>query len=181
MIERKRKLLPYKKVAEVGIVGGNRLHKRWKLAQLKYKRGYTSDLNYGTEHVYHQILTLAKTAYSQLPEALTNPVFFKDYKEDNTENALMMHCFITHNFYWELECTFAYFYRINYDFYNCPFEQEIIDAINRNEPYLPNCFVRTPQKPNCQELHRRVLQFQDQVHIFLLTENSSNLRKLAET
>ncbi len=160
---------------------GNQLMKRWKLADLKYKRGYTSDLNYGTEHVYHQILNFAKTAYSQLPEALTNPVFEKDYKEDNTENAFTMHSFITHNFYWELECSFAYFYRINYDFYNCPFEQEIMNAIERNEPYLPNCFVRTPQKPNCQELHRRVLQVQDQEHIYFLTENSCNLRKLAET
>lgn len=178
MIERKRtKILPYKKVTDQS----QPMAKRWKLAQLKYKRGYTSDLNYGTEDIYHQILTLAKTLYSQLPEALTNPVFLKDYKEDNTENALMMHCFITHNFYWELECSFAYFYRINYDFHNCPFEQEIMDAINRNEPYLPNCFVRTPKKPNCQELHRRVLQVQDKEHIYLLIENSSNVRKLAET
>ncbi len=177
MIERRRKKDPYKKVTDQG----NRLMKRWKLAQLKYKSGYTSDLNYGTEHVYHQILTLAKTLYSQLPEGLTNPVFNKDYKEDNGENALMMHCFITDNFYWELECSFAYFYRINYDFYNCPFEREIMNAIERNEPYLPNCFVRTPQKPNCLELHRRVIQVQDHEHIYLLTENSLNLRKLAET
>ncbi len=177
MIERRRKKLPYKKVTDQG----HGLSKRWKLAESKYKRGYTSDLNYGTEHLYHQILTFAKTLYSQLPEALTNPIFEKDDKEDGTENAFRMHCFITHNFYWELECSFAYFYRINYDFYNCPFEEEIMNAINRNEPYLPNCFVRTPQKPNCLKLHRRVLHVQDQEHIYLLTENSCNLRKLAET
>lgn len=177
MIERRRKKDPFKKVADQG----NSMAKRWKLAQLKYKRGYTSDLNYMTEHVYHQILTLAKTLYSQLPEAQTNPVFIRDVKEDNTENAFAMNYFITYNFYWELECSFAYFYRINYDFYNCPFEQEIMNAIERNEPYLPNCFVRTPQKPNCLELYRRVLQVQDKEHIYLLTENSSNLRKLHET
>jgi hypothetical protein len=161
--------------------GGNNLGKRWKAAALKYKRGYTNDQNSLTEHVYHQILDLYKTLYSRLPEALTNTVFEKNYKEDNTENAFTMHSFLTPNFYWSLECSFDYIYRINYDFCNCPFEQEVMQMIERNEPYLPIAFVKSPQKPNCIEFYKRVLAVQEPEHIYLLTENSGNLRKLQQT
>jgi len=102
--------------------------KRWIIAQSRKNFKDQRMQNAAIEAAYNNVLELVKANY--LP---TNKVYFeRDYRRDKSENCFAMHSFITGSFYWYLECDLLYNYRVEYAFFNCPFEAEIIAML---KPY----------------------------------------------
>ena len=149
------------------LIGKNRLFKRWKTAQRRTPGQVNADQNFMVELHYHKILVKVKNLFATSPFLSSQLVFEKDYKEDNTENSFTMHSFISSSFFWYLECDFAYCYMVEYDFHNCPFEQEIRELIESS--FWGSTRVnQKPQKPNCEEFYKRVLKVQDKEYFNLL-------------
>lgn len=145
-----------------------RMEKRWITASnTKAAKGYWVQ-NGVVELFYDQILDLAKSLYSTLPDKYSRTVFEKDYRNDNTENSFAMHTFITPSFYWYLECHFAYYYHVEYDFHNCPFEEELRTNFERKFHYANGKCNQRKLKPNCEEFYKQVLKVQDAQYITIL-------------
>ena len=144
----------------------HRMSKRWKAAQ-NVSNGRNKNINFMVELYYKQLLEFAKDLLSTLPDAYSRSVFEKDSREDNSENCFTMHSFISPSFCWLLECDLSYAYRVEYDFYNCPFEYQIRAMIERLEPYN-KYFGHWPLKPNCEEYLERVFEVQGEQYTFVL-------------
>lgn len=172
-------LLPFKKETER--LNTHRQEKRWVIALCNPYKDSSHYQNSIIELTYHEILKLAKTLYSQLQSTSERTVYEKNHKIDNSESCLAMHTFLTSSCYLHLECSFDFKYRIQYDFFNCPFEKELMQQIQLREDYSPGSCKHWQLKPNCEEFFNRVIQVQEKEHIYLLIENSSNVRKLHET
>ena len=147
--------LPFKKETE------RLMEKRWVTALTNPYKDSSHHQNSIIELTYHDILKSAKSLYSQLHGTLQRTAIEKDYKNNSSESSLAMHTFLASSCYLHLECRFDYLYRIRYDFYNCPFEKEIIQLINLREHYTPGSSKHWETKPNCKEFFQRVLQVQE--------------------
>jgi len=158
-----------------------KIEKRWVIALSNPYKDSSHYQNSIIEFTYHEILKLAKTLYSQLQSTSERTLYEKNFKNDNSESCLAMHTFLTSSCYLHLECSFDFKYRIQYDFFNCPFEKELMQQIQLREDYSPGYCKHKQLKPNCEEFFNRVIKVQDKEHIYLLIENSSNVRKLHET
>ena len=145
----------------------NTLAKRWKVANILTKGSVNKDRNQLVETYYKEILELVKRLYPKLTYHYSKTVFEKDYRQDNSENCFSMHWFLTPCFYWHLECDFAYNYRIDYDFDNCPFEAEITVLIDKRFNQIPNC-DRKKLKPSLKCYYQSVLEVQDSKFIHQL-------------
>ena len=168
-------LLPFKKETT------RRIQKRWVLALSNPYKDSSHYQNSIIELTYHEILKVTKGLYSQLQSDSKRTVFEKNCKNDNRDGILSMHTFLTSSCYLHLECSFDFKYRIQYDFFNCPFENELMMLIQLREDYSPGSCKHWQTKPNCEEFFNRVIQVQDKEHIYLLIENSSNVCKLPQT
>lgn len=148
-------LLPFKKETE-------RLkEKRCVLSTSNPYKDSSHHRNSIIELTYHEILKSAKSLYSQLESTSERTVFEKDYRCDNSESSLAMHTFLTSSCYFHLECSYDYLYRIRYDFYNCPFENELMEQIELRDQYTPGSCKHWQTKPNCNEFFQRVVEVQD--------------------
>jgi hypothetical protein len=97
-----------------------RIPKRWVLA--KRRNGVQQLLHNETiENQYHSILAKAK----QLLKSQGGVYFIRDYKNDNTENAFLLHAFISDSFYFTLECSMSFVYQVECSFSNCLHEKAL--------------------------------------------------------
>lgn len=159
-------LSPFKKETER--LNTHRLEKRWITALSNPYKDSSHYQNSIIELTYHEILKLAKTLYSQLQSTSERTVFEKNCKNDNSESCLAMHTFLTSSCYLHLECSFDFKYRILYDFFNCPFEKEIMKQIQLRKDYSPGSCKHRQTKPNCEEFFNRVIKVQDAQFIQVL-------------
>lgn len=143
----------------------HRLAKRWKVLSLMPNQGNLKDRNGTVEWYYETILQIAKKCSAELPDEYSKTVFERDYRHDHSAGCMIMHSFITPNFYWELECDFAYFYQLEYNFYNCPFEEEVRRIFKGMRSVTPK---HRPLKPDADAYFRRVIAVQDKQYIHLL-------------
>lgn len=150
------------------------MEKRWVTALTNPYKDSLYHLNSIIELTYHDILKSAKTLYSQLESTSERTVFEKDCKNNSSESSLAMHTFLTSSCYLHLECSFDYLYRIQYDFYNCPFENEIMRLIELREHYTPGSCKHLQTKPNCKEFFNRVITVQDAQFIQVLPHIAIN-------
>jgi hypothetical protein len=98
----------------------SRIPKRWVLA--KRRNGVQQQLhNEAIESEYQRTLAKAK----QLLKSQGEIYFNRDYKNDNTENAFLLHAFMSDSFYFTLECSMTFVYQVEYAFYNCLHEKEL--------------------------------------------------------
>ena len=160
--------LPFKKETK------RLMEKRWVTALTNPYKDSSHHQNSIIELAYHDILKSAKSLYSQLNGTLQRISFEKDCKNNNGESSLAMHTFLTSSCYLHLECSFDYLYRIRYDFYNCPFEKELIEKIELREYFTPGSCQRWETKPNCKEFFNRVIQVQDKQSIQVLRHIAIN-------
>jgi len=157
-----------KKLAELNInieIPEKRLAKRWLIASRMPDQPTMKNRNGTVEWYYETILKTAKKCTAELPDEYSRTVFERDYRYDHSIGCLTMHYFITPNFYCILECDFAYFYQIEYDFYNCPYENEIRRIFNGMLSVTP---VHRPLKPNGEAFYRSVIAVQDSRYIHIL-------------
>lgn len=125
--------------------------------------------------MHHDILKSAKSLYSQLENTSKRTVYEKDCKNNNSESSLAMNTFLTSSCYLHLECSFDYLYRIRYDFYNCPFEKELMEKIELREHFTPGSCKHWETKPNCKEFFDRVIKVQDAQFIQVLNHQNVGL------
>ena len=151
---------------ETQLLGPSRLKKRWKTALIKQK-GMNKDINKLVEAYYKDVLAFVKPLISTLPDTYSRTVFERDYREDSSENSFAMHSFITPSFFWYLECDYAYRYRVEYDFHNCPFEEQIRNKLSGMYTLLERTEQRHLQ-PNCEEFLKRVFKVQDEKYRLVL-------------
>jgi hypothetical protein len=144
----------------------NSLGKRWKTAKKVNLGASRKDQNSLVEFYYMDMLAFAKNKIAELPDSHSRVIYERDYREDVTEDSFAMHCLISPCFYWHLECTFAYYYKVDYDFYNCPFEQEFREKLSGMFTLLRN-LERKQLQPNCSAYLKRVFKVQDKK--FMLT------------
>ncbi len=136
-----------------------RSKKLWKVAQRRTNQVEQQRTNVTVEVKFGQILSKAK----QLSANNTQPIFERDYRNDSTDSATFMHAYITSNFYFLLECDHFYNYRIEYGFYNCPFES-VIRLIMVGYPFDERAQEVTP-RPDFSTHYRNVLAYQDKKYI----------------
>ncbi len=147
------------------------LEKRWITAKTNPNK-VPSYRNSIVEFTYNNVLKLAKRLYSQLESTSERTVFEKDHRYDSSENSLAMHTLLTPNFYWHLECSFDYLYRIEYDFHKCPFEEQFTEQIHIREHYMPGSTKHWHTRPDCKGFFNRVVQVQDAQYIHVLPHNA---------
>lgn len=164
---------PFKKETET--IEIRRLEKRWVIALTNPYKDSPKHRNSLVELTYLEIIKSAKSLYSQLNGTSERTAFEKDYKNDSSESSLAMQTFLTRSCYLHLECSFDYLYRIRYDFYNCPFEKEIMEQIELREHYTPGSSKHWETKPNCKEFFDRVFRVQDAKSFQALPHNSINV------
>jgi hypothetical protein len=98
----------------------SRIPKRWVLA--KRRNGVQQQLhNEAIESQYYRTLAKAK----HLLKNQGGVYFNRDYKNDNTENAFLLHAFISDSFYFTLECSMTFVYQCEYAFSNCQHEEDL--------------------------------------------------------
>lgn len=112
-----------------------------------------------------------------LPEDIDRTVFERDYRYDVSENFMTMYAFITSSLYFKLECMMDYSYRIEYDLYNCPFEQEIMEWINNRNCYIKDCCRQFKIKPNYKEFFQKVIQVQEEKSVTILPYKAIIVKK----
>jgi len=138
-----------------------RMKKRWGYAQTRSLHEPQKALNRTVEGKYHNLLTKVK----QLLAGQPFPIFERDYRYDDSEDALALHAFISYSFYWYLECSYCYDYRISYAFNNCLFEAEV-RALLRFHPFDLRA-TEVQLKPDFINFYKNVLKVQDRKYITL--------------
>jgi hypothetical protein len=129
--------------------------KRWIVAERRKNWEHQTGMNRCTEAAYHRIIEAVKQRFLMPGELY----YDRDYKQDKTENCCAMHSFITPTFYIYLECSFDYEYRVEYAFWNCPFEAEIRTMLR---PYpLDRQAREVTLKPDFTAFFDTVLRIQD--------------------
>lgn len=89
----------------------------------------------------------------------------RNFKDDN-ENPFTIYSFLTSSFWWNIECDFVYNIIIEYQFYNCPFEEEIRELFRHFHISLYVTEVR--KEPSLPTFHKAVLAYQKPQFIHFL-------------
>jgi hypothetical protein len=122
--------------------------KYWIRAKRRYNNKHMQITNECTEWEYHRLIKEVKKLFVTRNEY----VFERDYKS-NRESLFTMHEFQCESVFLQLWCCFSEFYFVDFDFHNCPFEQEIrqhfskgmLYTQNRHFPLDPGFFSRTQE------------------------------------
>ncbi|MDR3695593.1 hypothetical protein [Mucilaginibacter sp.] len=131
--------------------------KRWKIAQSRTTEThkYQRMRNEATESDYHKIIAAIKTLYLKPGEIY----FERDYKNEESENFMTMHCFMSATCYLYLECDILYDFQVEYAFNNCPFEAAIREML-KPHPFDTRATEKQLQ-PNFNTSFQRTLKFQE--------------------
>jgi len=140
----------------------DRMVKRWKLAKMRTwdKRQQVDNLTLEINH--HAALKKVKELLSNQQQT----VFERDYKEDNLENALAMHAFLSPGFYFYLECDYAWDYQLEYAFNNCKQEAQIKAILKSYQLDVKGKLVAL--QPDFNTFYRNVIAIQDKRYLYLL-------------
>lgn len=138
-------------------------NKRWVLAQRKHCRGLHQTDNASVEASYHRVIDFIKTRHLKLGEVY----FERDYKHDRTEGLAGMHCFLTPNFYWRLDCAFTYNYEVTYAFHNCAYEADVRQLLQAYP--LDRTATEKALAPNFDSFYQTVMAIQEQQFIHFFT------------
>jgi hypothetical protein len=137
--------------------------KRWILAQRQQCRILHETDNASIESSYHQLLNAVKSHHLKLGEVY----FERDYKHDRSEGLTGMHCFITENFYWRLDCAFTYNCEISFAFSDCSYETEIRSFMQAYP--LDRVTTEKQLAPDFETFYNTVLAVQDPAFIHSFT------------
>jgi hypothetical protein len=135
-----------------------RIGKRWVYAR-KYGNRGQKEHNHAIETLYSNILK----RFKQLtPQPFTYPIFERDYRNDNRDNAFMMHAYLSNSFFFLLSCDLTCNYIIEYSFNNCPIAEEVMSLL---KGYLSNNRIIEEPILDFEEFYERALRVQDKKHI----------------
>jgi hypothetical protein len=138
-----------------------RISKRWKkVSKLSHPNNLKLiiDTRIGQ---YECVLWKVKELYANSGETC----YERNYKDDN-ENPFTIYSFLTSTFWWNIECDFVYNINVEYQFYNCPFEQEIRELFRHFHISLYVTEIR--KEPNLTAFYKAVLAYQKPQFIHFL-------------
>jgi hypothetical protein len=81
----------------------------------------------------------------------------RNFKDDN-ENPFTIYSFLTSTFYWNIECDYTYNINIDYQFYHCPYEDEIRELFMRFN--LTLAITEVSKLPTLAAHYKAVLAYQ---------------------
>jgi hypothetical protein len=138
-----------------------RIPKRWVLA--KRRNGEQQQLhNEAIESEYHRILGKAK----QLLKNQGGVYFNRDYKNDNTENAFILHAFLCDSFYFTLECSMTFVYQVEYAFCSCQYEEDLRKQLSTYT--LSQHSKEVDLQPTFKTFYQTVITVQDKRYLHSL-------------
>jgi len=125
------------------------------------QHGFTSlkRRNGNVEAQYHRIIEFVKKHHLK-----DGDIYFeRDFKTDE-EGYLAMHKFMTPHFYIYLECGLDLVYYVEYDFFNCTYEADIMNQLafypisersirKALQPDFPMYYQRTLRIQKCNHIH----------------------------
>ncbi|QPH37896.1 hypothetical protein [Pedobacter endophyticus] len=122
-------------------------------------------INEGMEYMYHDLLKRIKKMYSTLPNEADRLVVEIDCKNDPFDPDGLW-CFFTPHLYYHVRCNYVERYEVDYQFHNCPFENEIRAWFKRVlHPMYTN---EVSKKPDYPTFYQRVLAYQPKERIYTL-------------
>jgi hypothetical protein len=130
------------------------ISKRWKQVRPGTQHKHLVDINNVIAGEYYRILETVKEQYLE-PGTI---YFERNYRDDMTD-PFRLHGFSCSNFYFMLECDFAFTMQIEYDFHNCPFEAAVLHLL-KYAIGLCRAF-RTPKQPNLPTYFKGTIAYQD--------------------
>jgi hypothetical protein len=138
-----------------------RIPKRWVLA--KRRNGVQQQLhNEAIDSQYH--CTLAKAKH--LLKSQGGVYLERDYKNDNTENAFLLHAFISDSFYFTLECRMTFVYQVEYAFSNCRHEKVLREHLSTYT--LSQHSKEVDLQPTFKTFYQTVITAQDKRYLHSL-------------
>jgi hypothetical protein len=138
-----------------------RIPKRWVLA--KRRNGVQQQLhNEAIESQYHRTLAKAK----QLLKSQGGVYLERDYKNDNTENAFLLHTFISDSFYFTLECSMSFVYQVEYAFCSCQHEEDLREHLSTYT--LSQHAKEVDLQPTFKTFYQTVITVQDKRYLHSL-------------
>lgn len=156
------------------LVSLNEIEERYRTVKPKYKNHMRASrlgsdkqkgMNEAIEFFYHSLVNEAKLLFATLPNKEDKVMVILDLKHDPV-NLSGIHAIITSTLYVQLECDYYNNYRIEYQFYRCPFEKRIQELINRLT--LRSFSTQITTQPDYPAFFRRVLACQPENFIHLL-------------
>ena len=85
-------------------------------------------INLAINDTYHLLIELVKELYSTLPNE-SDRIIVEMNRAEEPLNPICMYTFLTPHFYFYLECSIVFQYRVEYQFDQCPFEKEIMHRL----------------------------------------------------
>lgn len=122
-------------------------------------------LNEAIAFFYHTLVAKCKEMFSTLPNKEDRVMLMLDLTKDPV-NSSGIHCIATSTFFIHLECDAYHKYRVEYQFYRCPFEKQIQEQINRLT--LRSFSTQIATQADYPAFFRRVLACQPERFIHLL-------------
>jgi hypothetical protein len=107
---------------------------------------------------YELVLNKVKELYTY-----TGEVYYqRDFKDDN-ENPFTIYSFLTSGFWWNIECDLIYQINVEYEFYSCPFEDEIKELFRQFN--LTEYITEVKKEPSLAAFHKAVIAYQQSQYI----------------
>ena len=114
-------------------------------------------INLAVHDTYHLLIELIKELYSTLPNESDRIIVEMNRAQEPT-NPICMYSFLTSHFYFYLECSITFQYRVEYQFHKCPFEQEIMHRLKTT--ILRSHSTEIMKMPDYQHFFAEVLKHQ---------------------
>jgi hypothetical protein len=131
----------------------------------RYASKQQQDKNFAIEHFYHSLVKKVKELYATLPNKEDRVVILLDRTKDPANHS-GVHCFLTPSFFIHLECDIYNNYKVEYQFCNCPFQQEIEKLLNGL--LLSSFSTQITMQPDYPAFFRRCLAVNPERFIHLL-------------
>ena len=134
------------------------ISKRWKVVKNSTHPNRMKD-HIATRMIqYELVLGKVKELYKDSGEHC----YERDFKHDN-ENPFTIYSFLLSNFYWNIDCDLNFNITLEYQFWFCPFEQEIREIFLHFD--VAHHVVEVDKKPSLPAFHKAVLAYQKPQYI----------------
>jgi len=115
------------------------------------------EINLAIDSSYHTLISQVKELYSTLPN-IDDRIIVEMNRAQEPNNPISIYCFMTTHFYFYLECDMMLRYRVEYQLFNNPFEQEILKAMRQT--ILRSYSTEIMKMPNYPAFFKEVLRVQ---------------------
>lgn len=131
----------------------------------KYGTDTQRGINPSIEFNYHSAVKRIKELFTILPNKCDRVMVILDQKQEPL-NASDLYCIVTSTFFFHIQCDVLNNYKVEYLFYRCPLEEQIMKIIG--EELLKSYSTEKVQQDDFPAFFKRVLSVQPERFIHLL-------------